>query len=69
MPVGVRKGPVDDQPKALTDPFVSPSSTNAWLWAGSFLAVPPPPLPPVFTLVTVQYLQRKSYTSDAEEAG
>lgn len=41
MPVGVRKGPVGDQPKALIDPFVSPSSTNAWLWAGSFLAVPP----------------------------
>lgn len=38
MPLGVRKGLADGQPKALTDAFVSPSSTNARLWAGSFLA-------------------------------
>lgn len=68
MPVGVRQGPADDQPKALADAFVSPSSTNARPRAGSFLAVFFF-LFPMFTLVTVQYLQRESYTSDVEEEG
>lgn len=65
MPVGVRKGPTDGQPKALTGAVVChpsapmPGFGQAPFWLGFSM----------FTLVTVQYLQRESYTSDFKEAG
>lgn len=64
--MGVRKGLADDEPKAWTrwvcvchPPAVMPGFGQAPFWLGFS----------VFTLVTGQHLQRRSYTSDFREAG